>query len=144
MQISSRFTIAVHMLCYIALFQDKEKVTSDIMAGSINANPVVVRRLLSQLKQRGMVTVNRGSGGAFLAMKPEDLDFLQIYRTVETVEKGRYLPFPRKPESQRYLSWGRGIHQALDSKLMRVQEAMAREMKSITLADVLKDFPIEK
>ena len=44
MQISSRFTIAVHMLCYIALFQDKEKVTSDIMAGSINANPVVVRR----------------------------------------------------------------------------------------------------
>ena len=102
MQISSRFTIAVHMLCYIALFQDKEKVTSDIMAGSINANPVVVRRLLSQLKQRGMVTVNRGSGGAFLAMKPED------------------------------------------SKLMRVQEAMAREMKSITLADVLKDFPIEK
>jgi len=66
MQISSRFTIAVHMLCYIALFQDKEKVTSDIMAGSINVNPVVVRRLLSQLKQRGMVTVNRGSGGPFL------------------------------------------------------------------------------
>lgn len=87
MQISSRFTIAVHMLCYIALFQDKEKVTSDIMAGSINANPVVVRRLLSQLKQRGMVTVNRGSGGAFLAMKPEDIDFLQIYRTVETVKR---------------------------------------------------------
>ena len=101
MQISSRFTIAVHMLCYIALFQDKEKVTSDIMAGSINANPVVVRRLLSQLKQRGMVTVNRGSGGAFLAMKPEDIDFLQIYS-----EKGRYLPFPRKPESQ--LSGGTG------------------------------------
>lgn len=43
MQISSRFTIVVHMLCYIALFQDKEKVTSDIMAGSINANPVVVK-----------------------------------------------------------------------------------------------------
>lgn len=53
MQISSRFTIAVHMLCYIALFQDKEKVTSDIMAGSINANPVVVRRLLSQLNSAG-------------------------------------------------------------------------------------------
>ena len=57
MQISSRFTIAVHMLCYIALFQDKEKVTSDIMAGSINANPVVVRRLLSQLKQLSLIHI---------------------------------------------------------------------------------------
>ena len=130
MQISSRFTIAVHMLCYIALFQDKEKVTSDIMAGSINANPVVVRRLLSQLKQRGM------------AMKPEDIDFLQIYRTVETVKKEGIFHFHENPNPNCLV--GRGIHQALDSKLMRVQEAMAREMKSITLADVLKDFPIEK
>jgi DNA-binding IscR family transcriptional regulator len=135
MQISSRFTIAVHMLCYIALFQDKEKVTSDIMAGSINANPVVVRRLLSQLKQRG-------SGGAFLAMKPEDIDFLQIYRTVETVKKEGIFHFHENPNPN--CPVGRGIHQALDSKLMRVQEAMAREMESITLADVLKDFPIEK
>ena len=142
MQISSRFTIAVHMLCYIALFQDKEKVTSDIMAGSINANPVVVRRLLSQLKQRGMVTVNRGSGGAFLAMKPEDIDFLQIYRTVETVKKEGIFHFHENPNPN--CPVGRGIHQALDSKLRRVQEAMAREMESITLADVLKDFPIEK
>ena len=75
-------------------------------------------------------------------MKPEDIDFLQIYRTVETVKKEGIFHFHENPNPN--CPVGRGIHQALDSKLMRVQEAMAREMESITLADVLKDFPIEK
>ena len=35
MQISSQFTIAIHMLSYIALYQNKQKVTSDILSGSI-------------------------------------------------------------------------------------------------------------
>ncbi len=35
---------------------------------------------------------------------------------------------------------GRNIHNILDDKLQRVQEAMERELKSITLADVMKDL----
>ena len=48
MQVSSQFTIAIHMLSYIALYQHKEKVTSDVLAGSIEVNPVIIRRLLSR------------------------------------------------------------------------------------------------
>ena len=47
MQISSRFTIAVHMLAYISMYGEKEKVTSEILSGSIQVNPVIIRRLLS-------------------------------------------------------------------------------------------------
>ena len=35
MQISSRFTIAMHILTYIATASPKEKVTSDVLAKSI-------------------------------------------------------------------------------------------------------------
>ena len=34
---------------------------------------------------------------------------------------------------------GRNIHNILDEKLVRVQQAMERELASITLADVMKD-----
>lgn len=50
MQISSRFTIAVHMLAYISMYGEKEKVTSEILSGSIQVNPVIIRRLLSRMK----------------------------------------------------------------------------------------------
>ncbi|MDU5261871.1 MAG: transcriptional regulator, partial [Clostridium celatum] len=42
MQISSRFTIAIHMFACIDTFEGKEKITSDFMAGSINVNPVII------------------------------------------------------------------------------------------------------
>ena len=46
MQISSRFTIGLHILTAIDTFQNEYKVTSDFPAGSIQTNPVVVRRIL--------------------------------------------------------------------------------------------------
>ena len=64
MRISSRFTIAVHVLICIETFKNDYKVTSEFLAASVNVNPVVIRRLLLQLKKAGIVHVLRGSGGA--------------------------------------------------------------------------------
>ena len=64
MQITSRFTIAVHMLLCMDVFQEEYKVTSEFMAFSIGVNPVIVRKLLSQLKDAGLAEVRRGPGGA--------------------------------------------------------------------------------
>ena len=50
MQISSRFTIAIHILTAIDTFQNDYKVTSDFLAGSINVNPVIIRRTMQSLK----------------------------------------------------------------------------------------------
>ena len=44
MQITSRFTIALHIFTCIDAFQDEYKVTSEFLAGSINTNPVVIRK----------------------------------------------------------------------------------------------------
>lgn len=62
-----RFTIAVHVLMCIETFKNDRKVTSDFLASSVNVNPVVIRRLLQQLKSAGIVQVVRGSGGADVA-----------------------------------------------------------------------------
>ena len=54
MQISSRFTIAIHMLTCMENFKDEYKITSDFLASSINVNPVIIRRILSQLKEKAL------------------------------------------------------------------------------------------
>ena len=63
MQISSRFTIALHIFACVDTFKDDYKVTSDFLAASINTNPVIVRKILLQLKNAGLINVARGTGG---------------------------------------------------------------------------------
>lgn len=79
MQISSRFTIAVHTLLCIARFSGSQKVTSAFIAGSVNVNPVVIRRTLGQLKEAGIVLVEAGVGGATLARPAERITLLDVY-----------------------------------------------------------------
>lgn len=137
MQISSRFTLAVHIFACMDTFQDDYKVTSDFLAGSTNVNPVIVRKILGQLKAAGLVEVARGSGGASIARPLEEITFLDIYRAVECVENGELFHFHENPNPE--CPVGKNIHLILDEKLDRVQTAMERELASITLADVKRD-----
>ncbi|MGO5314969.1 Rrf2 family transcriptional regulator [Bilifractor sp. LCP21S3_A7] len=53
MQISSKFTIGVHLLAVIDYLGKDEKVTSNILASSIGVNPVIVRNVMGDLKEGG-------------------------------------------------------------------------------------------
>lgn len=144
MQISSRFTIAIHIFACIATFEKDYKLTSDFLAGSVNVNPVIIRRLLQQLKAAGLVTVARGSGGASIAKPLNEITFLDIYNAVECVDKGELFHFHENPNTA--CPVGRNIHNVLDDRLLQIQKVMEEEMKKTTLADVIEDtkFYIEK
>ena len=137
MQISSRFSIAIHMLTCINTFENTQKVTSDFLAGSVNVNPVIIRKLLSQLKAAGLVKVQRGSGGASIAKPPEQITLLDIYNAVDCVEHGELFHFHENPNPE--CPVGRNIHNVLDDKLKQVQRAMEAELQSITMSDVIRD-----
>lgn len=137
MQISSRFTLAVHIFACIDVFKDDYKVTSEFLAGSTNVNPVVVRKILGQLKAAGLVEVARGSGGASVSRPLNEISFLDIYHAVGCVEDGELFHFHENPNVD--CPVGRNIHSVLDDKLMRVQKAMEKELSSITLEDILQE-----
>ncbi|MCM1568001.1 MAG: Rrf2 family transcriptional regulator [Roseburia sp.] len=137
MQISSRFTIALHVFACIDTFQDSHKLTSDFIAGSVNVNPVVIRRILQQLKAADLVTVARGTGGCKIAKPLKDITFLDVYNAVECVESGELFHFHENPNPD--CPVGRNIHYVLDDKLKRIQNAMENEMTKITIADVIAD-----
>ena len=82
MNTSSRFIVAIHLLVALAI---RKKAKSDEMAWSVNTNPVVIRRLLSELRQAGLVHSQTGPhGGSTLARAPEQITLLDVYDAVES------------------------------------------------------------
>ena len=133
MKITSRFTVAVHTLLVINTFQDKVKTTSEFIAGSVNVNPVVIRRTMQSLKAAGMIDVKAGSGGARLARRPEDITLFDVYSAVDSVE-GDLFHFHESPNPA--CPVGRNIHAVLDVKLQEAQAALENRLKKTTLADL--------
>ena len=137
MQITSKFTIAVHVITAIDYFKDHEKVTSNFLAGSVGANPVIVRNVMGNLKEAGIIDISQGKSGITLAKKLDDITFYDIYKAVDSVSDEGLFHFHENPNTN--CPVGRNIHKAVDEKLLKVQQAMEAEMKQITLSDVVED-----
>ena len=134
MQISSRFTIGLHILTAIDMFQKDYKVTSDFLAGSIRTNPVVVRKILGQLKKAGLIHSSQGVAGITMAKPLEEISFYDVYSAIEPVEDGDLFRFHDDPNPD--CPVGRNIHELLDGKLREIQSAMEEKMRGYTLADL--------
>ena len=134
MQISSRFTIGLHILTAIDTFQNEYKVTSDFLAGSIRTNPVVVRRILGQLKKAGLIESSQGVAGITIPKPLEEISFYDVYAAIEPVEEGDLFRFHDSPNPD--CPVGRNIHRLLDGKLREIQNAMEEKMRRYTLADL--------
>ena len=134
MQISSRFTIALHIFTCVDVFKDERKVTSDFLAGSINTNPVIIRKILSQLKNAGLITVQRGTGGIELTKDLSEITFYDVYEAIGAVENGDLFHFHESPNPE--CPVGRNIHALLDSKLKTIQSALEDELKRYTILDL--------
>lgn len=141
MQITSRFTVALHIFTCVEVFKDEYKVTSDFLAGSINTNPVLIRKILTQLKAAGLITVARGTGGIAVTRPISEITFYDVYQAIEPVENGDLFHFHENPNPK--CPVGRNIHALLDNKLKAIQSAMEDEMKKYTLED-LKTGALER
>ena len=138
MQISSRFTIALHIFVCVETFKDTCKVTSDFLAGSINTNPVIIRKILTQLKNAGLITVARGTGGITVNRPLEEITFRDVYQAIDPVENGDLFHFHEAPNPN--CPVGRNMHALLDDKLRTIQDAMEDKMKQYSLADLRSDM----
>ena len=137
MQVSTKFTIAIHILAVAVYFRKDYKVTSDFLAGSIGCNPVIVRNLMKQLKEAGLISVRRGPGGVEVTRPLEQITFYDVYEAVET-SKDKLFNFHDSPNPQ--CPVGRNIHQALDGKLQEIQDQVEEELRRHNLAEVVGDL----
>ena len=138
MQIGSQFTIGVHIITALDYFKNIVRVNSDFLAGSIGVNPVIVRNVVSQLREAGIVRTQQGSSGAELTRQLDEITLFDVYKAVGSVDSERGLfHFHEQPNPE--CPVGRNIHKVLDLHLADAQRAMEERLKSTTLAEILKD-----
>lgn len=142
MQISTKFTIAIHMLTAIEFFRNEYKITSKFLAGSIGSNPVIVRNIMLQLQAAGLIEVKRGPGGMSLRRPLADITFLDVYRAVETGSGEELFRFHENPNPK--CPVGRHIHEALDGALQELQQDFEADLAHHTVAEVYDNLLSEQ
>jgi Rrf2 family protein len=134
MSTNSRFAVAVHVLSLMA-WSGEEPLKSEQVAESVNTNPVVIRRMLLELAEAGLVVSQTGSlGGSRLANDPAKTTLLDVYRALEY---GGVFSLHKAPPS-RDCPVGVNIETVLGEVLSEVDSAVERVLQNITINDVVQ------
>ncbi len=135
-KISSRFSIAVHILSLAYL--STSPCTSEFIARSVNTNPVIIRRIIGNLKKAGLVHVKAGTGGTYLRKDADEITLLDIYRAVEVVAKGELFHFHEHPNPD--CPVGANIESVLRTSMLEAQSAMEHKLAQVTLKQLVTDL----
>ncbi len=134
MNVSTRFTVALHVLTLLASNRD-QPLTSEYIAGSVNTNAVVIRRLLGMLRKAGFVSSQGGAGGGWeLKVDP---DSITLARVRQAVNDGPAFAFhSRQPNSA--CPVGRNIQAALGGIYERAELAIQDELARTSILGILR------
>ncbi|EHQ28948.1 Rrf2 family transcriptional regulator [Mucilaginibacter paludis] len=133
---NSRFSISVHILTLLASAEGGI-VTSDYLAGSININPVLVRKELINLRKHNLVGSKEGkNGGAYLLKPATEIRLSDVYEAVKQsplLGQAKNTPNPACPV-------GRQINQHLDSLHADAERALVKQLNTTTLQQFVNLF----
>ena len=133
MKTSQRFAISIHALTLLASSSDP--LTSEMIAGSVDTNPVVIRRAMAGLRKHGLVGSRPGAkGGWRLLRAPEKIHLCDVYRCLGEEDVLAMHDHPNK-----YCPIGRNIKGALENVFSSAQAALLDSLSRRTIADVLQD-----
>lgn len=132
---NGRFPISLHIL---TLLSDLEGLlASDFLAGSINVNPVLVRKELSNLIKHGLVKSQAGKNGGYELAKPAAaISIASIYEIVKPdaiLGQAKNQPNPKCPI-------GRQINQHIDELYADVDKVLMQKLGDTSLADFCQKF----
>ncbi|MBC7743152.1 MAG: Rrf2 family transcriptional regulator [Bdellovibrionaceae bacterium] len=135
--VNQQFATAVHVLTALA-FNRKQLMSSDILARSVNTNPVVIRRLLSLLAKAELVTTTRGkAGGVQLSKDPNQINLKDVYLAVSPLDP--IAPRDKSPHKECAVSCS--MHAIMTTVSTGTQKATLKYLESQKLSDLIKKIP---
>jgi Rrf2 family protein len=130
---SSRFVVAIHALSFLARKGANGPVCSSAIADSVHTNPVVIRRLMSELEQASLVVSSAGRSGGFSLAKPApSITLADIYQAVEDDAVFRM----HKTDPTADCPIACQLSKVLSPSLRAAEAAMTASLQSTTLEDV--------
>ncbi|MBP4138244.1 Rrf2 family transcriptional regulator [Flavobacterium geliluteum] len=134
--ISGKFAITIHILTLLTKFPN-DFLSSEFIAGSINLNPVLVRKEIANLKSHRLVESKEGkNGGTKLTVDPSSITLKAIFEmTFETINLGyaKNTPNPECPV-------GKKINQNLSNLYTNINRKISLQLEDITLEDFSNQF----
>src|SRR6201999_2721537 len=117
-----------------AIAHYESNFTSEELAGSVNANPVFVKRILVKLSKAKLVNTTVGkSGGYDLARSPKQISLLDIYLAVCAPSVFAIHTYAKA----KGCVVSSNIKEVMGEVLLGTQQAVENELKRTTLADVV-------
>ncbi len=138
MHLSTKYSIAVHCLVFIAEYGEKTKVTSELLALSAGCNPVTIRNIISSLKKDGILSVKFGTGGTAINCPLDEITLYRIYSAIEPDFLSKLIGLHPSPSP--LCPVGRNIHNILDISYNQVREDLRRSLQSITMEKIIHEY----
>lgn len=142
MNINSQFAVATHIMAILAgnklYLQDNACTNSSMIAESVNTNPVVIRRILSKLKEADLVTSKPGpSGGSEISRHPSKITLNDIYSAVE--EDGSLFHMHYGEPNPNCLVGG-NIRASLKGTMEKAESSIKKVLRKTTLLELTNDI----
>ena len=138
MQIGVKFSIAIHILLCIEYYKDSKKLTGDFIAASVKSNPVTIRNIMALLRNKGIIGISLGTGGAEMKRPPSKITMLTIYSAIYPVKEGKLFKIHEKADPK--CPVGSNINAVLSPVFINAQREMEAELDRYTLADLLDNL----
>lgn len=133
MNTNQRFAISIHALTLLAA--SLEPLTSEAIASSVDTNPVVIRRTMAGLRERGLVESKPGAhGGWKLRREPRQIGLYEVYRSLDEMNVLAMHSHPNK-----YCPIGGNIKGVLQNVFDEAQAGLEKALGNYTVADILSD-----
>ncbi|WP_333853293.1 Rrf2 family transcriptional regulator [Epilithonimonas sp.] len=133
---NTRFATAIHILTLLAK-DSQEWLTSDWIAGSVNVNPVIVRKELINLKKSGLIESRQGKvGGVRIAKNPEQINISEIYESVKNTE----VLGKRNQNPNPICNVGKDINKNLGILFGETEDLVSQFLKGKKLSDFTNQF----
>jgi len=127
---------AIHILTMLAITE--ERLSSAVIAGSINVDAAIVRRSLRLLAAKDLVSTREGKGGGVSLSKPADKIFLSdIYHAVIPTSSSLLGRF-NNPDPK--CNTGKRINSHLTELYQKAESALIESLGTTTLADFGQKF----
>lgn len=131
----SRLSSMLHILLHMA--HAGRQVTSEDLARMLQTNPVLVRRTLAGLREKGLVAAEKGHGGGWVIARP--LEAITLYDVYEGLGEPTLFAIGHRSEDSQCLV-ERAVNAALDETLAEAQALVLERLKAVTLAELSGDF----
>lgn len=126
---NGNFAISVHILSILAYEPDNWKC-SDYIAESLNINPVLARKEMSNLKRYGLVESKEGkNGGSRLAKPAQDILLSDVFLATK---KTHVFSFAKNQPNQD-CPIGKSINVWLDDLYVDIDDQIEQKLKETTL-----------